>query len=115
MAEYYDVFEYLCSLDGVDVNCTNCSKITPLHYCAKRDLICFVNIHIKHERIILNPKDIDDVLFITIYKTPLDLAREAFHSRMAKYLEKIYKINNILINIFIYLQCINYHNSIIGN
>lgn len=96
MAEYYDVFKYLCSLDGVDVNCTDCSKIIPLHYCAKRDLFCFVNILIKHERIILNPKDIDDVLFITFYKTPLDLSREAFHTRMTKYLENIYKINNIL-------------------
>ena len=86
--EYYDIFKYLCSLDGVVVNCTDCSKITPLHYCAKRDLICFVNILIKHERIILNPKDIDGVLFTSFYNTPLDLSREVFHSRMTKYFIK---------------------------
>lgn len=88
MAEYYDVFKYLFSLDGVDVNWTDCSKITPLHYCAKKDLICFVNILLKHERIILNPKDIDGVLFTSFYNTPLDLSREAFHSRMTKYFIK---------------------------
>lgn len=94
IAEYYDIFNYLCSLDGVDVNCTDCSKITPLHYCSKRDLICFVYILIKNERIILNHKDIEGILFITFYKTPLDLSREAFSKYL--YLEKIYKLKNVL-------------------
>ncbi|KAK8883980.1 hypothetical protein M9Y10_043083 [Tritrichomonas musculus] len=71
--------------------------MTALHCCAKRNLFDYVNILVNHKDIILNPKDIDGVLiFVFIYRTPLDMCRGYLQNKMAEYLEKIYKEKKLL-------------------
>ena len=63
----FQVFSFLCSLDGIDVNCPNYANMTPLHCCAKRSIFDYVKILVNHKKIILNPKDIDGILIQHVF------------------------------------------------
>ena len=94
----FEVFSYLCSLKDVDVNCSNFSKMTPIHFCAKCSLFEYVKILINHEGIILNPKDTDNIFFFQYFlnKTPLDLAERYRQNEMVTFLTKVYEEKNLL-------------------
>ena len=72
--------------------------MTPLHFCAKCSLFEYVKILVNHEGIILDPKDMNNVLYINyfFYKTPLELAKGYRQNEMVDFLSKIYKEKNLL-------------------